>query len=124
MTKDEITARLTDAFESEYRGATQLRYVVAGVRAGLSVVAAILAEQDARIGALDNAREPAEQRSDPDPPKPCARCRGCGKIANSEEGEPWSDWDSLPAGADLAVRMGIVRPITCPSCHGSGEVKP
>lgn len=49
----------------------------------------------------------------------CTRCEGSGAIANTDEGEPWSAWASLPPGADLAVRSGLVRPIPCPACSGS-----
>lgn len=51
----------------------------------------------------------------------CRRCDGCGKIANSENGEPWTQWASLPPGSDLAVRMGIVAPIPCPDCCGDDK---
>jgi hypothetical protein len=51
----------------------------------------------------------------------CDKCDGCGRIANSEKGEPWTDWERLPPGSDLAVRLGIVRPIPCPDCKGTGE---
>lgn len=50
----------------------------------------------------------------------CARCEGCGKIANDDDGSPWTAWESLPPGSDLAVRAGIVRPIQCPGCEGRG----
>ena len=50
----------------------------------------------------------------------CTRCEGCGKIADTEEGEPWIAWACLPLGSDAAVRMGIVKPIECPQCHGIG----
>jgi hypothetical protein len=53
--------------------------------------------------------------------EPCPRCDGCGKIANSDEGEPWSTWESLPPGSDIAVRMGLVKPVLCPDCGGSGK---
>lgn len=53
-------------------------------------------------------------------PEKCQRCLGEGKIANSEEGEPWSAWESLPPGSDLAVRLSVVQPIDCPACHGTG----
>jgi len=46
----------------------------------------------------------------------CSCCDGCGQIADSDDGEPWSQWESLPAGADMAVRLGIVSPIPCPEC--------
>ena len=52
----------------------------------------------------------------------CGRCDGCGQIAHNEEGngEPWSAWESLPPGADLAVSLGLVWPIPCPACGGKG----
>lgn len=53
----------------------------------------------------------------------CKRCDGCGQIANSTDGEPWTAWKLLPPGSDIAVRLGIVRPVTCPACNGSGEVR-
>ena len=53
----------------------------------------------------------------------CRRCDGCGKIANSDDGEPWTAWAELPPGSDLAVRAGIVKPIPCPSCKGTGLTK-
>lgn len=51
----------------------------------------------------------------------CSRCDGEGRIANSEDGEPWSAWAELPPGSDLAVQMGIVQPVDCPECGGSGK---
>lgn len=51
----------------------------------------------------------------------CERCDGCGNVANTRNGEPWTEWSTLPPGSDLAVRAGIVRPVSCPSCGGSGE---
>jgi hypothetical protein len=57
----------------------------------------------------------------------CNRCDGCGQIANSESGEPWSDWLDLPIRSSAAVLAGLVRPISCPTCKGSGleqEPKP
>lgn len=47
---------------------------------------------------------------------PCPRCDGCGQIADTEDGEPWIAWTSLPPGSDLAVRLGQIRPIPCPDC--------
>lgn len=52
--------------------------------------------------------------------KECIRCAGCGKIANDEEGTPWKYWEELPIGSDLAVRMGLVKPTSCPVCAGTG----
>lgn len=56
----------------------------------------------------------------PTTPPPCVRCLGCGQVANSEDREPWSTWASLPAGSDLAVRTGLVKPVPCDDCGGSG----
>lgn len=50
----------------------------------------------------------------------CARCDGCGKIANTDEGEPWSAWLDLPLRSCAAVAAGIVKPIPCPECNGAG----
>jgi hypothetical protein len=50
----------------------------------------------------------------------CTKCLGDKQIADSEDGEPWSAWASLPYESALAVRMGVVRPITCPECNGTG----
>jgi hypothetical protein len=52
---------------------------------------------------------------------PCGRCDGCGQIADSKDGEPWTAWTSLPPGSDIAVRMGLVKPIPCPSCNVPAE---
>lgn len=51
----------------------------------------------------------------------CERCDGCGRVANSEDAEPWTVWESMPPGSDLAVRLGLVRPVPCPECKGTGE---
>jgi hypothetical protein len=53
-------------------------------------------------------------------PTKCLKCRGCGKVADSEEQEAWVYWEELPLGSDLAVQMGLVKPIPCPECGGTG----
>lgn len=52
----------------------------------------------------------------------CVRCEGCGKVATSDDREPWTYWENLPPGADLAVQLGLVRPEKCTDCAGTGEV--
>lgn len=52
----------------------------------------------------------------------CDKCDGCGQIADSEDHEPWTAWANLPPGSDIAVKMGLVKPITCPKCGGGGSV--
>ncbi len=49
---------------------------------------------------------------------PCARCASSGQIANTPAGEPWPQWEELPAASKMAVTAGIVRPVPCPSCCG------
>lgn len=47
------------------------------------------------------------------------RCDGCGQVADTEYGEPWSYWMQLPVQSASAVLMGILKPIPCPVCGGS-----
>jgi hypothetical protein len=51
----------------------------------------------------------------------CGRCDGCGKIASGDEGAPWSTWMAMPVQSSLAVLAGIVKPLPCPTCGGSGK---
>jgi hypothetical protein len=52
----------------------------------------------------------------------CLKCDGCGRIANDDDGTPWTAWENLPVKSAAAVMLGLVRPVTCPECDGSGEV--
>lgn len=55
------------------------------------------------------------------PPK-CRTCAGEGRVATDSAHTPWSQWTSSPLESALAaVVAGIVRPIDCPECHGTGE---
>lgn len=68
-------------------------------------------------GASDGGRKPGPGVTGED----CARCHGCGQLANDEDETPWKFWAELPPGSDLAVRVGLVRPHQCPACGGSGK---
>ena len=46
----------------------------------------------------------------------CKRCNGCGQIASTEDGEPWTEWTSLPVNSAIALVMGLVYPLPCPEC--------
>ena len=52
----------------------------------------------------------------------CRRCDGCGWLANTEDQEPWTAWEQLPSGSDMAVRMGLVQPVACHECNGEGRL--
>lgn len=51
----------------------------------------------------------------------CRKCEGDGRVADTDEQEPWSAWTSLPLQSSIAVLSGVVQPIPCPDCGGSGE---
>jgi len=53
----------------------------------------------------------------------CPTCAGCGQIANDDDATPWKYWAELEPPANLAVVMGIVRPLTCVDCGGSGYAR-
>lgn len=55
-------------------------------------------------------------------PVPCPRCEGCGQLADTDDREPWTAWESLPPGADLAVKAGLVKPVPCDQCDGKKTV--
>jgi len=69
----------------------------------------------------DRVRDRVRKRLGLPDVKKCERCNGCGQVADSETGEPWSYWEELPPGSDIAVRMGIVKPKSCPVCDGKGR---
>lgn len=46
----------------------------------------------------------------------CDRCWGCGLIASSDDGEPWTMWLEMPLGSSMAVLMGLIFPLPCPDC--------
>ena len=50
----------------------------------------------------------------------CPVCEGCGQVADSDDQEPWSVWEALPSGSNLALQLGVVKPIPCPACGGKG----
>ena len=55
--------------------------------------------------------------------KLCPTCNGCGLVANDDQQTPWNEWASLPVGgAGAAVVLGLVRPLPCPQCGGSGRI--
>lgn len=51
---------------------------------------------------------------------PCTKCGGCGRGANTDGQEPWTQFERLPPGSDFVVRIGLIKPMECPACKGTG----
>lgn len=51
----------------------------------------------------------------------CPGCDGCGKVADTDNREPWTAWTSLPVSSAMAVILGSVQPIPCDDCDGTGR---
>ena len=51
----------------------------------------------------------------------CMLCDGYKRIDDGKDGVSWKHWEELPAQSAIAVRMGLVKPIVCPRCNGSGK---
>lgn len=54
----------------------------------------------------------------------CQKCLGWKKIANDDDQSSWKHWAELPAPSNIAVTLGMVFPIDCPRCLGSGKEPP
>jgi len=50
----------------------------------------------------------------------CQQCNGWKRVDDGD-GQSWQYWEELPAQSRIAVTMGIVKPIECPRCGGSGK---
>jgi hypothetical protein len=48
----------------------------------------------------------------------CQRCDGCGLLADDDEKSPWKYWEELEPPANIAVTMGMVKPVICEKCEG------
>jgi hypothetical protein len=57
-------------------------------------------------------------------PDACRRCLGWKRIADSQEGESWKYWAELTPPENIAVTLGVVRPVVCPRCGGTGKEPP
>lgn len=59
-----------------------------------------------------------------DGPDACEKCLGWKRIANDDDQTPWKYWAELPPPSNLSVVLGLVYPIECPACHGTGRKAP
>jgi hypothetical protein len=79
-------------------------------------------KRDAKRGykaLVDIVTEPQVQE------RACGLCGGEGRTdsnADRSERAPWSFWETLPPGSDIAVRLGLVKPMDCSDCGGTGKV--
>ena len=51
----------------------------------------------------------------------CKNCLGCGKITDDGDGTPWKHWLELSIESSLAALSGLVKPLDCPVCNGTGR---
>lgn len=65
--------------------------------------------------ALTEARKKSEE------PGACQFCWGSGKVTDGDDPEPWPIWAALRGPASAAVTLGIVYPVNCPKCEGTGK---
>jgi len=49
----------------------------------------------------------------------CTRCLGWKRV-DSGDGVSWKYWAEVPAPSNIAVQMGLVKPVVCPRCQGTG----
>jgi hypothetical protein len=49
----------------------------------------------------------------------CKQCLGWKRVDNGQ-GVSWKEWMDLPAPSRSAVDAGIIKPVVCPRCHGTG----
>jgi|GEM_PF-2924987 len=54
--------------------------------------------------------------------KKCGACAGCGLVADDEDHTPWLYWAELEPPANIAVVMGLVKPMLCDGCKGAGNI--
>ena len=50
----------------------------------------------------------------------CKHCLGWKRVDDSDEHISWKYWAELPSPSNISVQLGIVKPIECPRCHGTG----
>ena len=53
-------------------------------------------------------------------PDACTLCLGWKRVDDGADGISWKFWAELPAPQAIAVKMGLVKPIVCPRCGGTG----
>lgn len=71
--------------------------------------------EDARTVEIGGATSPPHRREAMSTDTTCPRCDGCGRIADTEDGEPWSAWEKVQHLSnelcDTADDSGLVRAV-------------
>jgi len=49
----------------------------------------------------------------------CKQCLGWKQVDNTQ-GISWKVWAELPEKLSVAIHMGLIRPVICPHCNGTG----
>lgn len=100
-------------------GAAEARTAAAELRVTLLRVVLLEGGQD---DATARRRALAIIGTEGEASRACSRCEGCGRLADTDDREPWVAWTSLPLEAQVAVHLGIVKPVPCDVCGGTGRV--
>jgi hypothetical protein len=50
----------------------------------------------------------------------CELCLGWKRVDDGEEPVSWKAWAEIPPPHNIAVQLGLVRPVECPRCEGTG----
>jgi hypothetical protein len=50
----------------------------------------------------------------------CKQCLGWKRVDNGQ-GASWKEWLDLPTPSRIAVDAGIIKPVVCPRCGGTGK---
>ena len=44
-----------------------------------------------------------------------------GSELTTVEGQSWKYWEELPAQSKIGIGLGLIKPIVCPDCNGTGR---
>lgn len=49
----------------------------------------------------------------------CSQCLGWKRVDDGEQ-QSWKYWAELPEQSKVAIKIGLVKPVECPLCKGTG----
>ena len=80
----------------------------------------ISSSQRDRVVRIEYTQDATVARAALMPDHKCGGCDGDGRVACGEEAAPWSAWMAIPLASAGAVVAGLVYPVVCPGCKGTG----